>query len=574
MKRASFLSSNLSRDHLALCLQKCLRAKGKGLRPGKQVHGVLLGSGMNMNVLGFGSKLVGMYAGCGDMRSAKFVLEKIKNPNVFALNWMIFASAYNGNCEEAIGYFYLMQELGIVGNKYTFSIVLKACLGLMDLNKGKEVHAVVEKLGFADDVSVGNAMIDMYCKCGSLCYARKVFDKMTERDVACWTSMICGYCNVGETEKAIVLFERMKLEGLEPNDFTWNAIIVGYARCGDRNGAFVLISRMRRAGLVPDLVTWNAIISGFAQGHHAVEALEMFREMIVSGTKPNQVTITGLLPACGLLGSIQTGRQIHGLIYRMAIEVNAFVASALIDMYSKCGSVKNALRVFDRVCAKNVVLWNAMIGCYGKHGMVESALQLFEKMKKEGIKANEVTLICVLFACSHSGLVERGLEIFNSMKESYGVEANKEHYACVFDLFCRAGEMEEAYQIAKTMPFAITESIIGAFFNGCKVHGRRDLAKLMAEDILRMDLKKPGGFVTLSNIYAADGEWEEVQNVREVMKEKKIHKIPGFSRVEKRKEDNNVGIEAGLFSNIGTIPFVLQHLPLKSYVFSFPYRSK
>ena len=84
------------------------------------------------------------------------------------------------------------------------------------------------------------------------------------------------------------------------------------------------------------------------------------------------------------------------------------------------------------------------------------------------------------------------------------------------------------------MPIEVTDSIVGAFFNGCKIHGRRDLAKLMAEDILRMELKRPGGFVTLSNIYAADGEWEEVENIRKVMKEQGVHKKPGFSWVEKR----------------------------------------
>ncbi|PON69720.1 Pentatricopeptide repeat [Parasponia andersonii] len=532
MKRPYFSSFNLSPEQFALCLNKCL--KGKALRQGKQVHAVLLGTGIDMTVWSLNSKLVGMYASCGDMRSAKTVFDKIQKPNVFALNWMVFASAFNGNYEEAIGYFSLMQGWGITGNKFSFSIVLKACLGLMELNMGKQVHAMVYKLGFENDASVGNAIIDVYCKCGSMCYARNVFDKMTKRDVGCWTSMICGYFSVGNTELAVVLFERMKSEGVEPNEFTWNAMIVGFARCGDTNGAFLLFSRMRREGYVPDLVTWNAIISGFAQSQHTSEALEMFQDMIVSGIKPNQVTITGLLPVCGLMCSIHTGLRIHGLVFRMGVDINAFVACALVDMYSKCGGLKNARRVFDGVHKKNVALWNVMIGCYGKHGIVDSSLQLFERMEEEGMQVNEVTLVCVLSACSHSGLIERGLKIFSSMKERYGIEATKEHYACVVDLLCRSGKMEEAYEVVKGMPMEITESIAVAFFSGCKIYGRRDLAKLMADNILKMELKRPGGFVTLSNIYAAHGEWEEVQSVRKVMKEKQVHKSPGFSWFEKR----------------------------------------
>lgn len=527
------LSPNaLFSDHLGFLLQRCLKCKA--LQPGKQVHAMLLASRIDMNILSMSSKLVGMYASCGDLQSARLVLERTQNPNVFAFNWMVSALAFHGYHEEAIGYFSLMQELGIVANKFTFSIVLKQCVGLMDFNKGREVHCVISRTGFGNVVSVANSLIDMYCKCGHVGYGRKVFDGMIERDVVSWTSMICGYCNIGTLEEALVLFERMKVVGLEPNDFTWNAMIAGYARDGDCNGAFVLFSRMVREGLVPDLVTWNAMISGFTQSLKAVEAWRLFQDMLVAGIKPNQVTVTGLLPACGLMGSIHRGKELHGLIYRMGFDMNVFVATALIDVYSKCGTVKDAWDVFDRIPIKNVASWNAMIGCYGKHGLVDSSIQLFERMQAEGMQANHITLISVLSACSHGGLVEKGLTIFRSMKEKYGVEISQEHYSCVLDLLCRSGRMVEAYELFKEMPIEVTDSIVGAFFNGCKIHGRRDLAKLMAEDILRMELKRPGGFVTLSNIYAADGEWEEVENIRKVMKEQGVHKKPGFSWVEKR----------------------------------------
>ncbi|KAM0998809.1 hypothetical protein FF1_005589 [Malus domestica] len=532
MKIPSFSTFKLSPDDLALLLQKCMKARA--LRQGKQIHAVLLTSGVDMNLLSLSSKLVGMYAGCGDVGYAHQVFDKIPKPNVFALNWLVLASAFNGQFEDAIGYFYLMQELGIVGNKFTFAVVLKVCVGLMDLNKGKEVHAVVNKLGFEKDVSLENALIDMYYKCGSLCYARRMFDRMLDRDVVSWTSMICGYFSIGKTDQALLLFERMRLDGLEPNDFTWNAMIAGFARCGDTNRAYALLSRMTKEGLVPDLVTWNALISGFTQGQHADEAFKLFRMMLVSGIKANLVTITGLLPACGIIGSIQRGREIHGLIYRMGFDVNVFVASALIDMYSKCGSVKNARSVFDQNPVNNIASWNALIGCYGKYGMVDSSIELFERTQAEGVQANEVTLTCVLSACSHIGYVEKGLKIFKSMKVCHGVEPGTEHYACVVDLLCRSGKMVAAYELVKGMPIEVTESIIGAFFNGCKVHGRRDLAKMMAEAILKMELKRPGGFVTLSNIHAANGEWEEVENVRMVMKQRKILKQPGFSWLGKK----------------------------------------
>ncbi|KAG4144974.1 hypothetical protein ERO13_D05G070000v2 [Gossypium hirsutum] len=479
MKNTKFFRQTFSLDYIALLLQKCIKAKA--LKPGKQLHARLLLTGTDMEVLSLSSKLVGMYAGCGDLKSSGSMFGKIKTPNVFALNWMVLASAFNGYFKEAIGYFSLMSESINLCNKFTFSVVLKACVGLMNLNKGKEVHAVVNKLCLETDVNVGNGLIDMYCKCGNVSYARKMFDRMAERDVASWTSMISGYCNVGKNEEALGLFERMKLEDLQPNEFTWNVMITAFARRGDIRAALALFGRMTKEGLLPDLVTWNTIISGFAQGHCPFEAFNLFRHMLVSGIKPNHVTVTGFLPACGLTGSIEKAS------------------------------------------------WNALIGCYGKHGMVESAITMFERMQEEGVQVNDATLTCVLSACSHGGYVEEGLRIFGSMKQSYGIEGAKEHYACVVDMLCRSGKMVEAYELLKEMPFGVTNSIVGAFFNGCKVHGRKDLAKLMGEEILKMELRRPGGLVTLSNIYAADEEWGAVENVRKVMKEKRIHKKPGFS---------------------------------------------
>ncbi|XP_021771991.1 pentatricopeptide repeat-containing protein At5g15300-like [Chenopodium quinoa] len=528
---ALFRPYKLSYDELCSVLQRCTKSKSSNLA--KQVHGMLIISGIDMSRMSLDAKILGVYASCGNLRYAHQLFDKMLNPNVFAFNWMISVMAFHGNCEEAIGYFSLMQKMGTLPNKYTLSFVLKACVGLLDLNKGMEVHAVMNKMGFECDVLVCNALVDMYCKCGKMQYARRVFDRILCKDVASWTSMISGYSNVGKLDEAIGLFEQMKLEGLEPNDFTWSALINGYAQSGDRDGALVLFSRMTREGLCCDLITWNALISGFSRSNQPFEALKLFRDMLVAGIRPNYVTVTGLLPACGLMGSVQRGRELHGLIYRLSLDVNVYVASALIDMYSKSGSFKAARTVFEGTRVRNVALWNVIIGCLGKNGVVHESLRLFEEMQEQGFQPNEVTLVCVLSACSHGGLVEKAMEIFRSMKDIYQVEANKEHYACVVDLLCRAGDVEEAYELIKRMPMEATESIVGAFFNGCSVHGRKDLAEKMADDLLKVASKKPGALVTLSNIHAAGEEWQEVQNVRKLMKGKGVYKKPGFSLVDR-----------------------------------------
>lgn len=484
-----------------------------------------------MNALSLHSKLIGAYASCGDLGSAELVFQRTTNLNIFAFNWMISALAFHGYPEKSIGYFALLQQSRTIPNKYTLAVVLKACVGLMDQNKGKEVQSMIYRMGFESELSVANSLIDMYGKCGNTEYARLVFNVMIERDIVSWTSMIYSYANVGKIEESFILFEKMRLEGIRPNDFTWNVMIAGYARRGDCDTAFMLRSKMSEEGLTPDLVTWNAMVSGYVQSHRSTEALALLQDMLDAGVKPNEVTLTGLLPVCGLIDSACTGKEIHGLAYRLELFPNVFVASALIDMYSRCGSVEDSWNVFSSVPFKNVASWNAMIGCYGKHGRVEHAIKLFEKMQYEGVLPNEVTLTSLLSACSHSGLVEKGLKFFWSMEEAYGIKARKEHYACIIDLLCRVGRLEDAYDIVKDMPVEVTDSIVGAFFSGCKVYARRDLADKMAKDILQMDLKKPEGLVALSNIYAAEGEWENVENVRNMMKKKRLNKVPGSSWV-------------------------------------------
>lgn len=516
-----------SSHHFATLLQKCLQSNS--LRPCKQIHAVILTSAVDINSFSLHSKLVGVYASCGCFTSAHSMFQITQNLNVFAYNWMISALTFNGHFEEAINYFSLLQESRyVVPNNFTFSFLLKCCVGLRDSNKGKEVHCVINKFGFQVDSYLVNALIEMYCKCGCLHYARQLFDKMSKPDVVSWTNMISAYSCAGRLQESQFLFERMKLGGLEPNEFTWNALIAGYARIGDCDGALTSFSRMRETGLVPDVVTWNAMISGFVQSQQTVKAVELFRSMLVAGVKPNSVTITSLLPAFGSTGSVDHGKEIHGLIYRTNTYINIFVSSALIDMYSKCGCVKNARNVFDTIPSKNVASWNAMIGCYGKHGMADSAIQLLNRMQEEGMQPNEVTLTCVLASCSHSGLVKKGLAMFRSIRESYGIEIRDEHYGCVIDILCRSGKMEMAYDLVREMG---TESMVGAFFNGCVVYNRPDLAKQMGEDVLKMELKRPGGFVTMANIYAKEGEWAKVEKVRQVMKLHGVQKEPGVSSI-------------------------------------------
>ncbi|XP_031489050.1 pentatricopeptide repeat-containing protein At5g59600-like [Nymphaea colorata] len=519
-------------DYLSFQLEECTRSKA--LRQGKQIHAQILTTRLTTDVGVLASKLVGMYACCGCVQHAELVFERIRSPSVFAWNWMILGCAFHGECRDALGWFSMMQKADVFPNKYTFPSVLKAVIGVMDVEKGKQLHCSIMTRGFECIVSVANALVDMYAKCRDLYSARRVFDEMPQRDVATWTIIVCGYAQAGLLHESGQLFDRMKREGAEPNEFTWNAMVAAHAENGDCGEALDFFNRMKKEGVAPDVVTWNAMIVGFNRNGMGALALKLLREMVSLGLKLNAITAASVLPACGAMGMLCSGKQLHCVIYRQGLDRNIHVGTALIDMYAKCGRLSEARKVFDQLPAKTVACWNAMIGCYGKHGRVEDSLMLFEQMLKAGLEPSQVTFTNLLSSCSHCGLVDEGLKVFRLMRDNCDIEINPEHYACIVDLLCRAGKLTEACELVMSMPMQVTESVMGAFLGGCRIHGRNDLAeKLVKEVVGEMGTgKAAAGFVTMSNMHAAAGKWEEVEDVRKVMKEKGIRKKPGCSWVE------------------------------------------
>jgi len=200
---------------------------------------------------------------------------------------------------------------------------------------------------------VGNAIIDVYAKCGMMEDALKVFDQMHIKDVVSWNAMVTGYSQNGNFEDALNLFKKMGKENIKLN-----------------------------------VVSWSAVIAGYAQQGHGHEALGVFREMQLARAEPNAVTIISLLSACASVGALSQGKETHGHALRRCLMTwnddngdgeDLMVQNALIDMYSKCRSFNAANTVFVSIppTERNVVTWTVMIGGYAQHGDANSALQLF-----------------------------------------------------------------------------------------------------------------------------------------------------------------------------------------------------
>ncbi|KAL4183895.1 hypothetical protein AMTRI_Chr11g157370 [Amborella trichopoda] len=466
-------------------------------------------------------------------------------------------------------------------------LVFKAWVSLSLLPCGRTTHTQVLKSGLDSDLFIGTAMIDFYAKFGELGESRRLFDEMPKKNVVSWNALIGGYAKSGDMESAFYLFERMPekssvtwtemidgysrqgkvakaralfdamphsctnvvnwtvmvnacatngemdqaewLFGRMPkrNFFVWSSMMVGFCRSGNLKKARALFDRMPSH----NLVNWNALISGYSQNGRPEAALALFIEMRNEGMKPDEVTIVGLLSACGQLGSLNYGKEVEALIDEFKINRNQFVSNALIDMYAKCGDLCSSLRVFNKMDHRNVICWNSMISGLAAHGQSEEAVKLFEQMVHEGVKPNGVTFVGVLSACSHGGYVKMGHAFFKSMRENYGLKAEIEHYGCMVDLLGRAGKLEEAYELIESMPINPNTVIWGTMLGACRIHMDMEIAKRVVDEAAQTKAENDVHYVILANIYAASDRWEQAEKLRQAMVENRVRKTPGCSSV-------------------------------------------
>lgn len=447
-----------------------------------------------------------------DLDYAYKVFNQMREPNCFSYNTLIRAFS-EGNDDEALHAFLLFYQLVfdrfVLPNKYTFPSVLKACAKTGRLLEGKQVHGLIVKFGFAYDEFVVSNLVRMYVMCGEMDDAHLLFYEN-----------VVEFGNGGK-----LLRDKRRQEG---NVVLWNVMIDGYVRIGNFTASRDLFDKMPQRSVV----SWNAMISGYAQHGKFMEAIEMFHEMQLGDVHPNYVTLVSVLPAIARLGALELGKWVHLFAEKNEIEIDDVLGSALIDMYSKCGSIEKAVQVFETIPKLNTITWSAMIGGFAMHGQAKDALDCFARMEKTGVKPSDVVYIGILSACSHAGLVEEGRFFFNHMVNVVGIEPRIEHYGCMVDLLGRAGLLEEAEELISNMPFQPDDVIWKALLGACKIHGNIEMGKRVAKVLMDLAPNDSGAYVGLSNMYASSGNWEGVAEVRLKMKEMDIRKDPGCSWIE------------------------------------------
>lgn len=309
--------------------------------------------------------------------------------------------------------------------------------------------------------------------------------------------------------------------------FVGSSVVDMYAKCGVIRDARKMFDDMPQR----NVVSWSGMIYGYVQMGEAEEALGLFKMALVEDLDVNDFTFSSVVRVCGNSTSLELGKEIHGLCLKMSYDSSSFVGSSLISMYSKCGLIAEAYQVFDEVRDKNLGMWNAMLIACAQHAHTEKAFQLFEEMERGGMKPNFITFLCMVYACSHKGLVKEGNYYFDLMKR-YGIEPGDQHYSSMVDLLGRAGKLQDALAMIREMPMQPTESVWGAFLTGCRIHGNTDLAAYTADKVFELGAVSPGLHVLLSNAYAAAGRFEEAAKARKMLRDRGMKKETGLSWVE------------------------------------------
>ncbi|XP_057833052.2 pentatricopeptide repeat-containing protein At3g12770 [Cryptomeria japonica] len=534
-------------------------AKMGGLEQGIDIHRSVTEGGLLLDVV-VASALVDMYAKCGSIGKACVIFDEMSQRNVVSWNAMIVGYAQNGLVEKALESFKQMQLAGVKPNSTTFASILPACAKMGALELGTAIHQSIIESELFSDIIVGNALVDIYAKCGSMHKARELFDKMPQRDVISWNAIIVGYVQNGLVEKALESFKQMQLAGVKLDSTTFasilpacaktgaleqgidihqsiteggflsdvvvaSALVDMYAKCGKIDKACEVFDRMPQR----NVVSWNAMILGYAQNGLVEKALESFKQMQLAGVKPDSRTFASILPACAKIGALEQGMDIHQSITEGVLLSDVVVANALVDMYAKCGSIDKARELFDKMPQRNVVSWNAMIAGYAQNGFCKDALKIFELMKHSQTYPDIVSFSCVLFACSHAGLVDEGCTYFNHISNLYCITPTVDHYVCMVDLLARAGYLENTLNFIIKMPVKPVVVVWMCFLGACRSHRNIGLGVFTGMLLFDLDPKNAATYVLLSNIYAEAGWRNEVEMLRRLMKDRGIKKIPGCS---------------------------------------------
>ena len=451
-------------------------------------------------------------------------------------------------------------------NEFSLSTILSTSATSINGGFGKQAHALAHKTSLISHLSVSNSLITMYSACNEEDKAWLVFLSVPEKNSITWNSMISSFQSNGHLLQAFSLFSLMRRDGVPCDHCTLLSLS---SSCSSITQCRALQPLAAKMGLLSHTKINTAMVRAYSlHGGEADEIYKLFSEaktrdlmswtsiiVAVSGednesrqcTNPNQAAILfsmlrreGFCPdrytfsamAKALASTSSTNLHpsaLHGLAAKLGFSTDVVFSNSLIHAYARSGSIKLAEKVFEELAEKDLVTWNSMIKGYSLHGKGSEALRVFSEM---GTPPDAATFVAVLSACSHSGLVEEGKTIFNSMLIDHGVQPQLDHYACMVDLLGRAGHLLDAEALIDQMPMDPDHVIWSGLLAACRKHGSLQIAEKAARRLVGVAPERSAGYVLISNIYSEQRNFVEAAHFWKGMRDSGVKKLAGLSWIE------------------------------------------
>lgn len=528
---------------------------------GKEIHAAALKSSHCFQVF-VCNALIAMYTRCGKMLEAGRIFRLMDNHDVVTWNSLIKGYVQNLMYREAFEFFCDMIAAGHKPDEVSLTSVIAASGRLGNLLVGMGLHAYVIKHGWDSNLQVGNTLIDMYSKCNHTSYMGCAFLMMHEKDLISWTTVIAGYAQNDCHVEALELFRDVAKKSMKTDEMMLgsilracsalksmpivkeihchilrkglldtviqNELIDVYGKCGNMGYATRIFESIKGK----DVVSWTSMVSSSAHNGNENKAVELFRRMVETGLAADSIALSSILSTVANLSALMKGREIHGYLLRKGFCLEGSIAVAVVDMYACCGDLQSANAVFDRIERKGLLQYTSMINAYGMHGWGKASVELFNKMRQQNVSPDHVSFLALLYACSHAGLLDEGRRFLKIMEHEYKLEPWPEHYVCLVDMLGRANCVLEAFEFVKMMKTEPTTEVWCALLAACRSHSEKEIGEIAAQRLIELEPKNPGNLVLVSNVFAEQGRWDDVANVREKMKANGLEKRPGCSWIE------------------------------------------
>ncbi|KAI4364269.1 hypothetical protein MLD38_020385 [Melastoma candidum] len=534
------------------------------IKLGRQLHAHITKSVFGHHLISQNA-LIAMYNKLNSINEAYIVFCYTEEKDLISWGSMIAGFSQLHHEMEALECFREMLLEGVhQPNEFIFGSLFSACGSIANAEYGRQIHVTCVKFGLMSNNFSGCALCDMYSKSGLMDSAATAFQHIERPDVISWNALIGGYAHKGDGEAAISFFSRMRCMNIVPDDITvrlllcactgpaslphgmqihsyitkvgfnvdiavCNGLLSMYAKCSGLVDVFNVFEEVSR---YYDLVSWNTTLVACMQHNEPMEVFRLFKALRNSAISPDYITMTSIIGAYAVFASLEMGSQVHCYVMKTGLFLDTSVANGLMDMYVKCGSLEVAQKIFGYVENPDVISWSCLIMAHAQFGFADEALRLFEEMKSRGLTPNEITLVSVLSACSHVGMVEKGWEVYRTMESEFGIRPTKEHCSCMIDLLARAGLLHEARDFINQMGYSPDIVAWKTLLSASRSWKNIEIGKWAAESILTIDPSHSAAHVLLSNIYASSGSWDEVARLRNLMKENKVQKTPGQSWIE------------------------------------------